>query len=582
MNHFYWWLLKEESFRKKLRFEQKIYLAENIDYAVRIITTKPLNFENYRWAINVIDEFLFAISPDNIKISLNSLEIGNKYSSSDLLNFIDSDENIFYKYFKFAKNKILVENQSIFYLFTIVVVDQLGAALSIAKEIKKHQRHGIIVFGGPFVTRFYEKLESITWLNEIVDTFAPGEAHISLPSVLGINDFGNSHVTPDFSDLDLNSYLSPHLVLPYIISHGCKWGKCVFCTHHLSYSGYRSTDLENVTEDLKLLSMKHGVKYISFCDEFLSSSQLIKLADLFEQNDIHIKWSSFVRAEHSFSDQNVTSKLYKFGARLLMFGFESSSQKVLDSMNKGTNANTYAKILESCNRSKIAVRLDFMIGFPGETVSDIRTTYSFIKSHSTDIDTPFSSYVTAVFELREGTPIFNKSKQYDLTIHNILRGDLDDQYDFTSSYGASYDQKCKWREKIIRYARENLNFSLVTPQNKTHQLIFKDLHDAFELNIYIPKLFYRNFSNIFINWNNGITVTVNNSSISVCNNASGGIIDVDLSIIDFVTSINDGIDLKYAYIRFKNKDRDLDGFIKFINFLYRNDYVLIQSSELIS
>jgi len=42
---------------------------------------------------------------------------------------------------------------------------------------------------------------------------------------------------PDFSDLDLSAYLVPKPVIPYCISRGCYWGRCVFCQNR--YGDYQ-------------------------------------------------------------------------------------------------------------------------------------------------------------------------------------------------------------------------------------------------------------------------------------------------------------------------------------------------------
>jgi len=532
----------------------------------------------YRWAVNVVDEYLGCVSPPGVKIGLTSLVIGNKYSSEDLLRYLQSQDNIFREYFEYAQSKILSSQDTQYYLFSLVVLDQLGAALTFAQEIKRRQSWAKIVFGGPFVSRFYKRLVALPWINEIVDVLAPNDAYKSLPKILGLQQWRSSHVSPDFSDLDINKYLSPRLVLPYLIAHGCKWGLCTFCTHHLTYSEYRSSDLSDAVSDISNLVDKYEVEYISFSDEYLTAEQLDELTNLFSKNNLNVKWSTFVRAEPKFADKNFTMKLYECGARLLMFGFESASQRMLRLMKKGTNVNFYAPILESCKGANIAVRLDFMIGFPTETEEDVEKTFTFIRDNSELIDTPFSSYAVAAFELREDTPVMQDIKKYGFKVFGLLRGDLDEQYDFVDSRGLSPEQKRKWRHRIIAYFKNELSAELITPQNKTHQLCLKDLFDKSCFELPVKKIEAHRLQELYGIWNRGVVIgNKENGHFVITNHATGGVLELFPELFHLVVEFETGSSLYSVFSKFTSLT--LQEFIKLINFLFRNDYLLIGNKQ---
>lgn len=577
---FYWWLFREY---KKTRWQnsaQEEYLWSNIDNAVAVLKAIPQNIFKYRWAVNVTDEYLKAISPNGVRISLTSLSIGNKYSSNDLFDYLQSDDNIFQQYFEYAQDKILGSPETRYYLFSLVVLDQLGPALAFSREIKKVYPNAKIVFGGSMVSRFYKKLVSISWLSEIVDDIIPGEAYKSVRKMFGIQKCWDGHITPDFSDFDMNKYLSPRLVLPYLVAHGCKWGLCTFCSHHLTYSKYRASDLQKVVEDISQLVKKYDVEYISFSDEFLTAEQLDEIANLLMAKKINVRWSTFVRAEPKFADKNFTKKLYENGARLLMFGFESVSQRILKLMKKGVDTRFYVPILEACKEANIAIRLDFMIGFPGEHVDEIQHTFSFVKNNSSVIDTPFSSCAVAVFELREDIPIMKNMKISGTQVFARLRGDLDEQYDFVENKGLSSEKKQQWRHEIIKYLKNESNAELIAPQNKTHQLVLKDSYDKSLLSL--PTTIKLNTENLcdFVGiWNNGVVVSTvsGDSNIQVPNYATGGELIISSELATMVENMKQGISL---YSTFSNyKDWNLSEFIKLINFLCRNDYLLVRNPQ---
>lgn len=187
---FYWWLFTHWKKKRSLHSSLEEYLYSNIGDAVRVLMNIPQNLWKYKWAVNVVDEYLKAVSPDGVKISLTSLTIGNKYSSEDLRNYLQSPNNIFREYFKYVQSEILGPQNTNYYLFSLVVLDQIGAALTFAKEIKRRRPQSKIVFGGPFVSRFYKRLVTLPWLSEIIDVIAPGEAYKVLPKILGLQKKG--------------------------------------------------------------------------------------------------------------------------------------------------------------------------------------------------------------------------------------------------------------------------------------------------------------------------------------------------------------------------------------------------------
>src|SRR5262249_38735656 len=77
---FYEWLIacgKKQLPWRTLPDENLDYLRENIDYAISCCRTAPGSLLQYRWAINVIDQYLHAISPRGVRIGLTYLKVGN-------------------------------------------------------------------------------------------------------------------------------------------------------------------------------------------------------------------------------------------------------------------------------------------------------------------------------------------------------------------------------------------------------------------------------------------------------------------------------------------------------------------------
>jgi radical SAM superfamily enzyme YgiQ (UPF0313 family) len=67
------------------------------------------------------------------------------------------------------------------------------------------------------------------------------------------------------------------------------------------------------------------------------------------------------------------------GCRLVVVGYESGSQKVLDGMNKGITLEQSLKFNEAAKKAKMRVHGCFMVGNPGETKKTMNETLEFSK-----------------------------------------------------------------------------------------------------------------------------------------------------------------------------------------------------------
>jgi hypothetical protein len=555
-----------------------LYLQQHAKVSLDLIRQVPVFLGDYRWAVNVADEYLNISSPKGVRIGLTSLRVGNRYSSADLRLYLNRPDNIFNVFFAYAAARILGGPQVVTYLISIVVIDQLAASVAFAREIRRCRPRARILAGGPLVSRLYRQLTAIQWLAAEFDAFLPGEACKVLPNALGLTQGYDGHVTPDFSDLDLDRYWSCRRVLPYLVAHGCKWGKCAFCSHHLSYDGYRASRMRNVVADLESLSSKHNAHHVSFCDEYLTPAQLNGLADGLLERQVDVKWSTFARAEPCFRDAEFLHKLYMAGCRLLMFGLESGSQRVLQAMGKGTKVEHYRPILEACKAANIAVRCDFMVGFPGEDESDVQKTYDFIRENRDVLDTPFSSFSVAVFELRDGTLVQRAADKYGLSPRRPLRGDLDDLYDFESRGGMIEESRAAWRQRMIRLSKQIFDIELIAPQNKTHQLIFKDLYDQGLVELPVSDVREANFPRIVASLARGVVVRRGKKGrLRVISYANGGELDVDAGLAKVFSLLKEGTRLYNAFT--SQSVFDPKRFAVFIDFLHRNDYLVLRRAR---
>ena len=325
------------------------------------------------------------------------------------------------------ENKITAECPAIVG-FSILDI-QRGFTFALIKKIRS-TFGGTIAVGGPDPTRFpkeYIKLCSdidILFTGESEESFplllqAIKSERQSLESIPGIyyrNQKGGLVVnestgvdfsatpTPDFNGLPLEKYLTP--ALPLQVSRGCYWGKCNFCIHYDTYGSYQKRNIDKVIEDIKTTINKHNTKYFHFTDDCISVSLADQLTEAILSNNINIRWLSYFRLEKGLNKDRL-SMIYQAGGRVLEFGLESASEKVLHLMNKTIFLNSAAKVIDDASAIGFLVKLFMFHGYPGENLEDLLKTINFTEQRI------LNRKVRAFFPLRNRFELLKGSEIYD-------------------------------------------------------------------------------------------------------------------------------------------------------------------------
>jgi anaerobic magnesium-protoporphyrin IX monomethyl ester cyclase len=166
---------------------------------------------------------------------------------------------------------------------------------------------------------------------------------------------------------------------PIIASRGCT-DRCSFCFR--LESGIRSRSTENVIEEMLLLNTKYGVNYFKFSDELaiISKKQILKLTQEIKLKlpTIHYRMDCRV----SLFDDEIATALKESGCVFLNIGFESSSQMVLDQMNKRATVEQNINAAETAIRHRIGMGLNVIWGMPGDDEKSLRDNAEFIKKYN--------------------------------------------------------------------------------------------------------------------------------------------------------------------------------------------------------
>ena len=140
---------------------------------------------------------------------------------------------------------------------------------------------------------------------------------------------------------------------------------------------YRAHSPEYVIRLLRYCLDRYGISNFHFEDDNLTcdSQRFEKILDLIIKENLQIKWDAPNGVRVDSLNYNILKKIKQSGCVQLSLALESGSQRVLDEViHKGLNLDHAINIVKCCKELKISANAFYVIGFPGETVNEIKNT----------------------------------------------------------------------------------------------------------------------------------------------------------------------------------------------------------------
>ena len=191
----------------------------------------------------------------------------------------------------------------------------------------------------------------------------------ALPSVLGVYR----------RDLTIENYFNGYLDHPYVslyTGRGCR-SKCTFCIWPQTIGGhvYRVKSADTVEVEMTTAKELFPEVREFFFDDDTFTDNLPRAEDIAQRmGRLGLTWSCNAKA---IVPRKTLEVLKANGLRLLLVGYESGNQQVLNNMKKGVRLDIAREFSKNCRELGIKVHGTFVLGMPGETPDTIAQTIRF-------------------------------------------------------------------------------------------------------------------------------------------------------------------------------------------------------------
>ncbi|MFC2051608.1 B12-binding domain-containing radical SAM protein [Chloroflexota bacterium] len=312
-------------------------------------------------------------------------------------------------------------------------------AFKMADKIRGTYSSTTIVMGGPHVTFTAEDtLQNI----QSVDIIVRGEGEVTfvelvkalesgkdLTQVKGISFRSGENIIhnpsrPFIEDLDSLPFPARHLLpmekydftIPFsnvkatnvMSGRGCPIG-CIYCSTSAMWGKkIRVRSPSHVVDEIEQIVKEYGIKGIYFFDDTFTfhKRRTTEICDEIIQRGLDLTW--FCESRVDDVDEELLTKMKKAGCKIITFGIESGSQRVLDIIKKKTTIAQSINAINLCKKVGIKSKSFFIYGVPGELLQDMEATIRLVYGLNSDVKIP------GMCEIRPGTELEFTAKELNI------------------------------------------------------------------------------------------------------------------------------------------------------------------------
>lgn len=445
-------VIKNITYAKGVFKSQEFYDHDKLTWAVNILF-QAQQIIYYHYGCFITNKVIFW---PHIGFNVNNLDM--IYSLS-----IDSDHNPFISLYKKVLEPILLKQKPTVVGIDIVFPWEILPVLTINKLMKESfplmhlnfTGHGFdelnfsrvahrlqdnpklfFEFDSIFIARndkdlqnFYSQDPNYIADINIFNSLAIKKQNSIIISSVTFENLKEEEIFPDYTDLPLSQYYTPHLVLIDKMSNKCYWSKCAFCNINMYKKDALKIKPSFFVDRLVRYESEYKANHFFLLDEAIDPEYVSTLCDILLARKTNFIWSIRTRVDEGFS-LTLLKKMYDAGCRELWIGMENASLNLLKSMNKCSDPQSYInqieQIMRDCNSIGIGLHFCLLFGFPTETNEDRLLNIQFFKKmNKKEYLKRIPFFITFnIFNLNYGSDVFMNPSKYNVDKINYNDNDF--------------------------------------------------------------------------------------------------------------------------------------------------------------
>ncbi len=332
-------------------------------------------------------------------------------------------------------------------------------AIEVAKIAKAQDK--TVVVGGVHATIRPEDFVK----SGVFDHVVIGEGELSLLQLVQDLEAGKEReqIIQPQPPKDLNSFPIPKDFPMYAdryrsfcafeLGRGC-FGKCTYCiswSEKLYGSKLKQRSIDCLLEAVKYYKEKYDFKDLTL-EDVNATNRIREFIDFCERGsklcpDVRLTISSRV---DSFNEE-VAKAMSLWHKAIVWFGFETTSPRMLEFLNKEVQTEQNYKAVELCRKYGLEVGVNVLTGVPTETDEDIQMTYEFVKEIKPDM-----MYYNVLSPF-PGTPIHDYCLENQLIDPQIPweRYEVTQVIEHGIIKGVDYDRARAWQPKFLAHCKDH-------------------------------------------------------------------------------------------------------------------------------
>jgi|SRR5215211_2070161 len=216
----------------------------------------------------------------------------------------------------------------------------------------------------------------------------------------------DSQPFPDRAAIDIPAYVDAWRThhgmgsVSLITARGCPY-TCTWCSHSVFGYTHRRRSIEDVADELQQIVETYSPDLVWYADDVFTIHHrwLRGYAEELDRRGLKVPFETISREDRL--NEDVVATLARMGCYRLWIGSESGSQRVLDAMQRRTNAERVREMVHLLQRYGIQAGMFIMLGYDGEEIPDLAATVEHLKLANPD------ELLTTVAYPIKGTPYYD-------------------------------------------------------------------------------------------------------------------------------------------------------------------------------